>query len=251
MSRKSERNRPAAPAEGTPAGAAKPAGARGTRMFVALALAVLLAFVAAIVLFTQRGGGGGPAAVAGDAAAPDPARAAALASTHSPLLGNPAAKVHVVEFLDPACETCAAFFPIVKDLMAQNPDRIRLSVRHVAFHEGAEYAVRVLEASRAQDRYWQTLEALLGSQQLWAPNHTVRPELVDTAIASVGLDMQRLAADVNSPEVTERIQRDLQDAKTLRVTATPEYFVDGRPMPSFGEQQLRTLVAEALQRQYP
>ena len=251
MSRKSERNRPAEPAGATPAGAAPAAGAKGTRTFVALALAVLLAFVVAVVLFKQRGGDGGPGGVAGDAAPPDPARAAALASTHAPLLGNPAAKVHVVEFLDPACETCAAFFPIVKDLMAQNPDRIRLSVRHVAFHEGAEYAVRVLEASRAQDRYWQTLEALLGSQALWAPNHTVRAELVDQAIAPVGLDMQRLAADVNSPEVTERIQRDLQDAKTLRVAATPEYFVDGRPMPSFGEQQLRTLVAEALQREYP
>jgi protein-disulfide isomerase len=219
-------------------------------MFVALAIAVLLAFGAAVVLFAQRGGGGdsGPGAAA---TADDPARVAALASANAPLLGNPAAKVHVVEFLDPACETCAAFFPIVKDLMAQNPDRIRLSVRHVAFHEGAEYAVRVLEASRAQDRYWQTLEALLGSQALWAPNHTVRPELVDQAIASVGLDMQRLAADVNSPEVTERIQRDLQDARTLQVTATPEYFVNGRPMPSFGEQQLRTIVADALQREYP
>jgi protein-disulfide isomerase len=242
MSGNTESNRPDAAAA-----AATPSGARGTRTFVVLALAVLFAFGAAVVLFAKRGGDG-----AGNAAiTEDLARAAALASAGAPLLGNPAANVHVVEFLDPACETCAAFYPIVKDLMAQHPDRIRLSVRHVAFHEGAEYAVRVLEASRAQDRYWQTLEALLGSQALWAPNHTVRPELVDQAIASVGLDMQRLAADVNAPAVTERIQRDLADARTLRVTATPEYFVDGRPMPSFGEQQLRTLVTEALQRAYP
>jgi protein-disulfide isomerase len=242
MSGNIDQHRPDAPA------AAARSGARGARTFVVLALAVLLAFAAAVVLFAKRGGGD---AAGSGAITPDPARAAALASTGAPLLGNPTAKVHVVEFLDPACETCAAFFPIVKELMAQHPDRIRLSVRHVAFHEGAEYAVRVLEASRAQDRYWQTLEALLASQALWAPNHTVRPELVDQAIASVDLDMQRLAADVTAPEVTERIQRDLQDARTLRVTATPEYFVDGRPMPSFGEQQLRTLVTEALQRAYP
>jgi protein-disulfide isomerase len=242
MTRQPERNRSAAPA--TPAAS----GARGTRVFVGLAIAALLALAAAVVLFARGGGGGGSGETP---MAADPARFAALASPNAPLLGNPAAKVHVVEFLDPACETCAAFFPIVKDLMAQNPDRIRLSVRHVAFHEGAEYAVRVLEASRRQDRYWETLEALLGSQALWAPNHTVRPELVDQAIASVGLDLQRLAADVNAPEVTERLERDLQDARTLRVTATPEYFVNGRPMPSFGEQQLRTLVADALQREYP
>ena len=73
----------------------------------------------------------------------------------------PGAKVHIVEFLDPACETCALFFPMVKQWMAEVPGDIRLSVRHVAFHSGADYAVRILEASRKQDKYWQTLEALL------------------------------------------------------------------------------------------
>jgi hypothetical protein len=36
----------------------------------------------------------------------------------------------------------------------------------------------------------------------------------------------------------------------LKVTATPEYFVNGRPMPSFGEQQLQDLISEALQSAY-
>jgi len=42
------------------------------------------------------------------------------------------------------------------------------------------------------------------------------------------------------------MQRDIDDAKALKVTATPEYFVNGRPMPSFGLQQLQDLVNEAL-----
>ena len=37
---------------------------------------------------------------------------------------------------------------------------------------------------------------------------------------------------------------------TLKVTATPEYFVNGRQMPSFGEQQLMTLIGEELQKAY-
>jgi len=36
----------------------------------------------------------------------------------------------------------------------------------------------------------------------------------------------------------------------LKVTATPEYFVNGRQMPSFGEQQLRALIGEELQKAY-
>jgi hypothetical protein len=38
----------------------------------------------------------------------------------------------------------------------------------------------------------------------------------------------------------------LADAKTLNVTQTPEYFINGHPMPSFGCEQLHTLVEEEL-----
>jgi protein-disulfide isomerase len=180
----------------------------------------------------------------------DPARTAALASEHSPSMGEAGARVHVVEFLDPACETCALFFPIVKEQMARNPGRIRLTTRHVAFHEGSEFPVRVLEASRKQDKYWQTLDALLGSQAQWAPDHTVRPDLVLQALAGAGLDVERLMTDMNAPDVTQRMARDLGDAATLKVTATPEYFVNGRPLPEFGEQQLLDLIRDELERAY-
>jgi protein-disulfide isomerase len=50
--------------------------------------------------------------------------------------------------------------------------------------------------------------------------------------------------------VIQRVERDLSDAKAMRVTATPEYFVNGKPMPSFGEQQLRQLVSDALSEAY-
>lgn len=176
----------------------------------------------------------------------DSARQAALASEQSPTLGDANAKVHIVEFLDPACETCAIFFPMVKDWMAQVPGEIRLSVRHVAFHEGSEYAVRVLEASRNQGKYWETLEAMLATQQQWTERHTVMPERVGPAIASVGLDMEQLTTDMNSAEVTQRIAKDKADSITLGVSATPDYHVNGRPLPSFGRQQLADLVREEL-----
>ena len=40
-----------------------------------------------------------------------------LVRMHSPVLGPREAPVTIVEFFDPACETCRAFHPIVKDLM--------------------------------------------------------------------------------------------------------------------------------------
>jgi len=180
--------------------------------------------------------------------AEDDVRQAALASEHSPTLGPPDAKVHIVEFLDPACGTCALFYPMVKGWMADIPDEIRLSVRHVAFHDGVDYAVRVLEASRNQGKYWETLETLLASQRQWVNNHIVQPDSVLPALAGVGLDMDQLQADMSSAEVLERIEKDMQDSKVLKVVATPEYFVNGRQLPSFGQEQLANQVREELQK---
>ena len=176
------------------------------------------------------------------------ARQAALASEHSPTLGDPGAKVHIVEFLDPACGTCALFFPMVKQWMAELPGEIRLSVRHIAFHSGSDYAVKILEASRKQDKYWQTLEALLASQNQWVQNHVVQPDRIGPAIAAVGLNMEQLTADMNSVGVLERIEQDKKDSLLLKVSATPEYFVNGRPLLKFGQQQLADLVRDELRK---
>ncbi|MGB5489446.1 MAG: thioredoxin domain-containing protein [Woeseiaceae bacterium] len=206
---------------------------------VAVAVAVLvLGLVAAAFLYKSDN----TESLQAEAAA----RQAALASQHSPTLGDQGAKVHIVEFLDPACETCALFYPMVKQWMAQMPGEIRLSIRHVAFHTGADYAVRILEASRKQDKYWQTLEALLASQQQWTQHHTVRPDKIGPAIAGVGLNMEQLMVDMDAMDVLLRIEQDKKDAILLKVSATPEYFVNGRPLPSFGQQQLADLIREEL-----
>jgi predicted DsbA family dithiol-disulfide isomerase len=86
----------------------------------------------------------------------------------------------------------------------------------------------------------------MATQAQWAPHHTVQPELVWPVIEGVGLDRDRLEADMSSPDVSSRVQRDIDDARALKVTATPEFFVNGRPLPSFGLQQLQDLVNQAL-----
>jgi protein-disulfide isomerase len=132
--------------------------------------------------------------------------------------------------------------------MAEVPDDIRLSIRHVAFHEGAEHAVKVLEASRKQDKYWETLETLLKSQSQWVHHHTVQPDKILPVISGVGLNMEQLEADMNSVEVMQRMEKDKNDSILLKVSKTPDYFVNGRPLPSFGQQQLADLVREELQK---
>jgi protein-disulfide isomerase len=169
-----------------------------------------------------------------------------LARFHAPSIGNAAARVHVVEFLDPACGTCAEFYPLVKKMMAANGADIRLTVRYAPFHQGSEEVVKMLEASRKQGKFWQALEALLAAQPDWVQNHRANADLAWPVLARAGLDTEKIRSDMQSPEISRVISLDVQDAKTLNVTKTPEYFVNGRPLPSFGFEQLRTLIQEEL-----
>ena len=169
-----------------------------------------------------------------------------LVRMHSPTLGNAQAKVEIVEFLDPACETCSKFYPLVKQMMAANPSDIRLVLRYAPFHNGSEAVVAVLEAARKQGKLWPVLEALLASQAAWAPNHTAQVDLVWKQLDGLGLDLEKLRADMNAPEIGRIIEQDLADAQALNVTKTPEFFVNGQPLPSFGFDQLKALVDRAL-----
>ena len=170
----------------------------------------------------------------------------ALIRTHSPSEGSADAPVVIVEFFDPACGTCREFYPMVKQLMAEHPDRIRLVMRYAPFHKGSDKVVAVLEAARRQGKFWPALEALFDSQEDWASNHTAKVELTWKHLSGVGLNMEQLAFDMTAPDLQQAIAQDLRDSNTLGVSQTPEYFVNGRPLPSFGFQQLQQLVTEEL-----
>lgn len=171
---------------------------------------------------------------------------ASLVRMHSPTLGKPDAPVVIVEFFDPACETCREFYPLVKKMMAANPERIRLVLRYAPFHKGSDKVVAVLEAARKQGKFWPALEALFASQADWSPHHAPQVDLVWRNLEGLGLNPEQMRADMAAPEIARVIAQDLDDARTLNVTKTPEYFVNGKPLPSFGYEQLKRLVDDAL-----
>lgn len=174
----------------------------------------------------------------------------ALARFHSPTVGDAEARVHIVEFFDPACGTCRDFYPFVKRLMAAHPGKIRLTLRYAPFHKGSDEVVKLLEAARKQGKLWQALEALLATQDQWTVNHVARVDLALPVVARLGLDVDRLKQDLRGAELDQLIRQDLKDAVALNVSQTPEFFVNGRPLPSFGYEQLRTLVEQALRESY-
>ena len=175
----------------------------------------------------------------------------AMIRDHSPIMGNRNAKVFLIEFLDPACETCRTFHPYVQHLMASNPGRIQRVIRYAPFHQGSDQLVKILEASKNQGKYWETLDAMFESQPYWASHHNPQPQLVWQHLEKTGLDLDQVRRDMNAPEIAKRVEQDITDANTLSVRKTPGFFVNGKPLVTFGGEQLKALLEEEIRLQYP
>ena len=170
---------------------------------------------------------------------------------HSPTLGSDDAKVFLVEFMDPACETCASFSPFVKKIMAANPGKIKLVLRYAPFHDGADNFVKILEAARLQGKFWETLELMFETQNVWASHGNWQPQRLWDILPKAGLDIEQIRKDMHDPAIAKIIAQDMADVKALNVQKTPGYFVNGKPLQTFGSRQLYQLIKSELDAKYP
>lgn len=175
---------------------------------------------------------------------------AALEKPHSPQLGNRHAKVTMVEFFDPACATCRLFHPYVKNLLQQYDGKVKLIMRYNPLHQGSDYAITMLQAAKKQGQFWDVLELMYATQGAWVTDHQVQPEKLWQYLDQYKFDTARFKQAMNNPEFAEVIAMDLADAKALGANKTPTYFVNGQPLPSFGLEQLRALVAAEVAKNY-
>jgi len=173
-----------------------------------------------------------------------PEIAEALIRPYSPILGPEDAPVTIVEFFDPACEACRAFHPVVKDIMAQHGDAVRVVIRYTPFHgEASEEAIRVLETARMQDVFEPVMEAVLREQPRWAAHGAPEPGLILQIAASVGLDIEAAKTQMRAPQTTGLLNQERADVAAVGIQQTPTFFVNGKPLDPFGEAELRRLVA--------
>jgi protein-disulfide isomerase len=199
------------------------------------ALVALIAFAGLAYLYTQSNGPRETVtASVGDGTT--------LVRPSSPVMGPADARVTIVEFFDPACESCRAFYPVVKQLMAEHPNAVRVVLRYAAFHEGSEEAVRILETARLQGKFQPVLEALLDAQPVWASHGSPNMARAWEAARKAGLDEEKARREMALPNIDAILRQDGADIMTLQVKKTPTFFVNGKPLSTFGRLQLEELV---------
>ena len=179
-----------------------------------------------------------------------------LVRPDSPTIGAADAPVTVVEFLDPECESCAAFAPTVKKILKDYDGKIRLVVRYMPLHPNSMRAATFLEAAGEQGKYWQAQELLFQKQPEWGTKHgppSAAPPpdlnaLFEKYAMELGLDSAKINSATKENRFQVKLNRDLRDGQTLAVRQTPTFFVNGRKLAQFGEPYLRALIEEELKK---
>lgn len=157
-----------------------------------------------------------------------------------PILGNPDGTITLVEFFDYQCGYCKAMMEPLRAVMEEY-DNLRIVMKEFPIlGEPSGMAARASLAADLQGLYSEFHMALLGH----------RGRLTETAILQVarevGLDMARLATDMDSPEVAAIIDRNRALAQQLQIEGTPAFTIGGQLIPgAVNEQQLSALVADA------
>lgn len=185
-----------------------------------------------------------------------PAASASLIREDSPSLGPADAKVTLVEFYDPECESCAAFAPVVKKILKDYDGKIRLVARYMPLHPNSLTAATFTEAAGEQGKYWEAQDLLFRKQGEWGTVHGAPPDapkpninkLFDGYARELGLDMDKAGKSISEKRFDTKIERDRRDGQSLGVRRTPTFFVNGRELARFSETDLRSLIEEEMKK---
>lgn len=144
---------------------------------------------------------------------------------NAPSKGDQAASVVIVEFFDYNCPYCKRAAREVETVLASDSD-LRVVYREwPILGEGSVFAARAALAARAQGKYQQMHTALMGLRG------RAEEANVLAAARELGLDMDRLRADMTSEAVSAHIATSQQLAQALGITGTPAFVIGDAVVP--------------------
>ncbi len=149
-----------------------------------------------------------------------PANASLLAhDAMSPVAGNALGPVAVVEFFDYQCPHCKTMVPALDALILANKN-VRIVYKEMPiFGPESEFASRAALAANKQAKYQAFHRALMKTT-----GRLTDQQILDIA-KSVGLDVNKMQAVMNSPEISKELQSTGQLTQQLGLPGTPGFVI--------------------------
>ena len=149
-----------------------------------------------------------------------------VSADDDPSVGPANAPVTIVEFSDFQCPYCKLSVPLIKEILAKYPGKVKVVYRDYPGpnHPHALQAAEAAQCAGDQGKFWEYHDSLFDRQ---APgtgwNFT---ELAK----EIGLNQDAFATCLNTGRYREEVTKDLHDGLKLGVISTPTFFINGRPL---------------------
>lgn len=160
----------------------------------------------------------------------------------TPSSGAANADVTIVEFFDYRCQYCKQAQATLAQI-ARSDQRLRIAYKELPIlGPDSVVAARAALAATLQGQYLKMHNALM------ARRGTLDEATVLAVAGEIGLDAQRLKADMSRPEIGAQIERNRALARDLGIRGTPAFVIGEQIVPgAIDLETMRRLVARARQ----
>lgn len=148
-----------------------------------------------------------------------------LRDPDSPVSGNPEGDVTLVEFFDYNCPYCKRVAP---DMAKAEVNDAKLRVVYKEFPilgPSSTFAAKAALAAHRQGKYVAFHKVLMETKG------TLTEKVVLAAAGRLGLDLDRLKADMTTPGIQAAIDRNLALARALSINGTPAFVIGEQIVP--------------------
>ena len=144
----------------------------------------------------------------------------------APCRGSATAPVTMVVFSDFQCPYCGLAVRAVRVVEKEAGEKLRVCFKHwpLKRHPRARPAAMAAVAAQRQGKFWPMHDKLFSNAK-----ELERPHL-QTHAMDLGLDMKRFEQDLDSAEVKALVERDIAEARRLKLGGTPAFLINGRRM---------------------
>lgn len=186
-----------------------------------IALWLVVALTIIIVILIGVGLSSGPAQISSELTVP--------VSSSDYITGTSTPKLTIVEYGDYQCPACAAFDPLVRKIVLEYGDVVQIVSRNFPLeqHKNATSSAMAAESAGLQGKFFEMQEKLYSGQLDWA-NEDKPIEIFTKYATELGLDLNKFSSDMALPEITTKIETDLQGGKNSGVNSTPSFFLNGK-----------------------
>ena len=149
-------------------------------------------------------------------------------SKNQTVMGNPDAKVSIIEFSDFQCPYCKMFYDSLNQLLntGDYKNKVKASFKNLplSFHSRSNDAAMAAECAGAQGKFWEMYNTLFPKQAEWQ-NTTTNDKFKQYA-AGLKLDTAKFNQCLDQKQLQSDIDADKDLAKQYNISGTPAIFIN-------------------------